>query len=393
MTFASLSAEQLVIAQIQPTVEATVAGWTLRPDNALDLDWAPILLLANQHRVEGLLEGALKAAGCADQVPTSVLSVLRRRADLAESRYQACVEMLRALYAEAPDLVSGLVFFKGARLLPLYEAAHHRMLGDFDLIVAEDRFEELRRVFEKLGFWEKPGRNGPTFFGNPRTPRAGCEYVAFDIHLAAPAKYNRSELALDAMWLTESVPYAIGEVPCRGLSGELELLELLVHASEHASSWIHVCLDDDVRLIRVLDVERLCASTTVDAGRVAELGHRFGLAGELALGLAQVEALRGALPPELSVLHEYAAAGAPFVDEVALPDGRFERFDTPLARRAFRTDRSAMALRMVAPDKRHRRAWFDWRHGLTEGQEDVAAIAARARERIDAGRDPTRVGS
>lgn len=382
MTTVQLTDEQLVLAQVQPTPEQTAAAWTVLPGRVLDLNWAEIALLAIQHRVEGIVEEALRLSGCADQVSASVLSTLRRRADLADARYVACYDALVALHRQAPDVVANLVFFKGATLIGLYNAPHHRMLGDFDFIVPEDSYGELRAAFDRLGFWEKPGRNGPTFFGQAANPQIGCEYVVFDVHLQAPAKYNRTEASLDGLWLSSTEPYVLGEIECRRLDKELEMLELLAHMSEHAGSWIHACLDDDVRLIRLLDVELLCASGGVSGARVGELARRFGLHGEVALGLGLVAAVRGDLPAPLAELREHADAAADLVDAVALPDGRIETWITPARQRVFLTNRAACALRMMPADRRHRDDWFDWREGLIEGQEDVAAIARQVRDRL-----------
>jgi hypothetical protein len=382
-----LTDEQLVISQIQPTPEQTADAWEVLPVSALTLNWAEVALLATQHRVEGILESTLRLVGCADQVSTSVLSGLRRRADLADARYQACYQALMTLWEDAPEIVAELVFFKGASLASLYEAPHHRMLGDFDFIVPAEQLDNLRRVFEHRGYWEKPGRNGPTFFGNCPSPQAGAEFVCFDLHVAAPPKYHRTESSLDRVWLNDTEPFSLGEVKCRRLSAELELLELLVHAAEHASSWIHVCLDDDVRLIRLLDVELLCARRAVDADRVVQLSSQLDLDGELALGAAQLAALRGQLPQALASLQSHVEAGRDFLDHVALPDGRIEQFSTPLAKRAFVSNRNALALMMMPADKQHRQVWFDWRKGLIDGKEEVASIAAMARHRFARGAD------
>ena len=387
-----LTDEQLVIAEIQPRPGDTASRWTVLPHRVLELDWAEIALLAVQHRVEGILEEALKIHGCADQVSPSVLSLLRRRADLAEARYIGCYDALVELNRIASAVVAELVFFKGATLTPLYDAPHHRMVGDFDFIVPSGLYPDLRAALGRLGFWEKPGRNGPTFFGEVRNPKSGGEYVAFDVHLDAPPKYNRTDASIQRVWQNATEPHMIGEVACRRLERDLELLELLIHASEHAARWIHICLkavnerlwviEDDIRLIRLLDVELLCAGGGVKADRVTELSSQLCLEGELALGLAQLAAVRGGLPAPLGELRHLADAAAELVDAVALPDGRIVTWAAPIRQRAFTTDRASRALLMMPPDRRHRDDWFDWRQGLTNGKEDVAEIARRLQEAL-----------
>jgi hypothetical protein len=375
--------EQNVIAQLGATAEQSVRAWTALPARCLELNWPQIGVLALQHRVEGLLCAALSAAGCADQVSASVLSMLRRQAARAEARYRACYDALVELADRAPELVAELVFFKGAGLATRYESQAHRMLGDFDLIVAADRGDELRHHLLALGFWEKPGRNGPTYFRDASDrPLAGVEPACFDVHVDAPPKYNRTDVTRGPLWLSSTEPYVLGGVRCRRLPVEIELVELVVHASEHALSWIHACVDDDVRMIRHLDVEILCAQEPVDAGRIGQLARELGLAGEFALGLAVHEALRGGLPPVLAPLRPMAAAVRDLVDVVAMPDGGLATWPVPLAERAFRTDRGALALAMMPAERRHRDLWFDWRRGLLEGREDVAAIAHRAAARL-----------
>lgn len=384
MTRPERTSEQNVVALVGPTVEETVRGWAALSLDPLRLNWPEIGVLALQHRVEGLLVSALEEAGHADQVSASVVSMLRRQAARAEARYGACYDALTELAERAPDLVSELVFFKGAGLVTRYASRRHRMLGDFDLIVAEDRSDELRHHVLDMGFWEKPGRNGPTYFRNATDlPVAGVEPACFDVHVEAPPKYNRNEVTSGPLWLTSAEPSDLGGIPCRRLPVEMELAELIVHASEHALSWIHVCVDDDVRMIRHLDIELLCAQEPIDAGRVAKLAQELGLTAEFALGLSIHDAIRGHLPPALESLRPMAEAVSDLVDLVAMPDGESGTWSIPLAERAFRTDRGALALAMMPPERQHRDQWFQWSKGLLEGRENVAAIALRAGERLE----------
>ena len=378
-----LTDEQRVIAETAATPGQTGAAWTVLPQRSLDLNWAEICFLAQQHRVEGLLLDSLDVVGITDEVPATLLSTLHRRAHLAEVRYQAYHAALADVAHLAPELVAEFVFFKGAGIAPRYDSPRHRGLNDFDFIVSAEHDDDLRKVFDQLDFREKPGRNGPTYFGESRTADLGSGYVVFDVHLTAPPKYNRPSESIGEVWLASAEPNKLGTIDCRRLPIDLEVLELLVHASEHALSWIHVCLDDDVRLIRHIDVELLCAQETVSADTIAGHARAQGLTGELALGLAFQLILRGTLPPALEPLRPHAEAVTDLVDLVALPDGRIEQVPTPLAGRAFRTDRASEALRMVPPGTRSRKHWFHWHHGLSDGRrEDVGEIARRAADRV-----------
>ncbi|WP_431936237.1 nucleotidyltransferase family protein [Micromonospora sp. RP3T] len=379
----SYSPEQRVIAETCRTPALTVQSWTVLPQECLDLDWSRITFLALQHRVEGLLYDALDLAGIAEQIPATTVSTLARRARLAEARYRSFVQALTEVARRAPDLVAEMVFFKGARLAPLYASPRHRGLADFDFIISAGRDDELRRVLNDLGFREKPGRNGPTYFAQSPTADLGGGYIVFDVHLTAPPKYNRPSESMAQVWLSVAQPHSLDGVPCRRLPVDLEVLELLVHASEHALSWIHVCLDDDIRLIRHIDIELLCAQGEVDAAAIERHARQQGLIGELALGLAFQLILRGTLPAGLEPLRPYAEAVTDLVDVIALPDGRTGQMPAALADRAFRTDRSAEALRMMPPGTRDRRYWFEWHQGLVDDRrENVAEIARRAADSV-----------
>jgi hypothetical protein len=373
--------EQRVVAEIRATAEDTVSAWTDLPAGCLDVNWGEVGLLALQHRVEGLLHESLELAGCADQVPVSMLSTLRRRADLAETRYRACYDALLAVAGRAPELVAEMVFFKGADLAGRYASPAHRMVRDFDVIVPDNRADDVRRVFGELDFWEKPGRHGPMFVGSVKNPQIGSEYVVFDVHIDRPA--GDGETGRSSRWLEAAVPAVIGEVTCRRLPPGFALLELLAHAGEHALSWIQVCLDNDVRLIRHLDVDVLCATGEIDAVALVELARRSTMEGQLAIGLAVHRAVRGGLPPVLEAIEAHADAVADIVDVVALPDGRMVEWTVPLHERAYRSDRAARALAMMPAPSRHRGQWFDWRRGLLNGAEDVAALTRRAARRLE----------
>lgn len=345
------------------------------------VDWAEFLLLCLQHRIEGIAFDALETIGWDEVASPTAVSALRRRAALADARFQANYRALREMAAVAPDLVESLIFIKGAVLTPLYEAATHRMVGDFDTIVASERAPELGRLLRELGYWEKPGKNGPTYF---RESAAGLtlNYVALDVHIDIPMKYSRSDQALALPWSDLSVPHMIGEVRCRRPRDELHVVTLLAHLYEHAASWIHAVLEDDLRLIRILDVELLADTKTFDPHLLRTLVEHDGLRTEVILGLCQVRAIRGAVPQIFDFAPQLMAAVEHWAETLALPDGRLEVWPASLSERAFDAGRATTALKMMTGDGRRRSHWFDWRKGLIRGSEPVARIIELAEHDI-----------
>jgi hypothetical protein len=374
-----------LVAAVQRTPAATARAWALRADGpGPGLDWAELLLVSLQHRVEGLVHDGLAELGWSERVSPAVLSTLRRRAHLAEARYQANCDAFAELGRAAPEVAASLVAFKGARIAPLYDAPTHRMVGDFDVIVAPADAEALRDALRRLGYWEKPGGNGPTYFRDVPGGAQGTDFVALDVHVGSPLKYNRAGASDGSPWLALSEEHAIGDVRCRRLPVELELIELLNHAHEHAGSWVRATLEDDVRLIRLLDVELLVAAGGADAGQFRGLVRELGVEAEIALGLWQVSELRGGLPGWLAEEQPAADRVAELAECYADPSGELRRWPLPLRERAFRSDRAALALALAPEGAQSRGEWFDWRRGLVRGREPVGELAARARALLEA---------
>lgn len=375
-----------LVSSITPSVEHTVARWSEEILDPCEVDWSAVLLGALQHRVEGLCADALVLAGWEDAAPPSVLGLLERRRLAAEARFQAHYLALRELCAADPELAAQLVVVNGAALVRLYAAASHRLLDDVDLLVPPEYAERFAARARAAGFWEKAGPAGPTFFRETTSgaapPDAGP--VVLDVRHARGA-VEPGHLA----------PLVLGDVELRRFRGERELVRQARRLQRHAASWVHWTLEDDVRLIHLLDVELLAGaagSANGDAGGPgAVLDHARALdaVASLALGLAVVKAVRGTVPAALEALAPLADVVAPCTRLLALPSGEVVDTGEPLARRALALDKSARARNLVpvdgdgdGDDRVARPAWCTWRRAPAGDDRGLAEIEARAHARL-----------
>ena len=153
-----------LLPAVEVTVEATVARWLGLSARAARLDWPRLLVGAMQHRVEGICADALRALTWDELAPPSVVDALDRRALLAESRYLAHYHALQELRDLDEELVASLVVVNGAAVAGDYTSATHRLIGDIDLWVDAEHVDRLGERARRLGYWEKDGAGGPTYY-------------------------------------------------------------------------------------------------------------------------------------------------------------------------------------------------------------------------------------
>lgn len=340
-----------------------MARWSEEILDPREIDWSTVLLGALQHGVEGLCADALRGAGWHGAAPPAVVGLLDRRRLAAEARFQAHYLALRELHRVDPELVARLVVTNGAALVGLYAATSHRMGGDVDLLVPPGQTDRLAARLRDLGFWEKAGRHGPTFF---RESPAGP--VVLDVDHTTPVRAAHLE------------PHTVGDVAMQRLRGPVELVRQVVRVQRHAASWVHWTLEDDVRLIHLLDVELLAAALADGPGAVLDHARSVGAVPALALGLAVVKAVRGTVPAALEALEPLADVVAPCTRLLALPTGEVLDVEEPLAARALSLDKSARAGTLFGG----RGPWCTWRQGVASDRRGQAEIERRAQARLAA---------
>ena len=374
-----------LLPAVEVTVERTVARWLGLSARPSRLDWPRLLVGAMQHRVEGLCVDALRALAWDELAPPSVVDTLERRALLAESRFLAHYHALQDLRDLDEELVASLVLLNGAALVGDYTSSTHRMVGDVDVYVDAEHAVRLGERARRLGYWEKDGESGPTYYKDVATGVPGAGYVGIDVHLAAPADGIGDGLAA-GHWADNLVPHVVGDVKVHRPTPALELTHLLVRLHEHAGSWARWVAEDDVRLVRILDVELVAAAldgaaAAGEAGAEAVLGHaeELGVISEVAVGAAVVQAVRGALPAPLAALEPYAEATEECTHLLALPAGAgLLRVDEPLIERALCIDKSARTRALAAGDGDAVDWSRGWRRPTPRDADGLAAIADRA---------------
>ncbi|MGW0998190.1 nucleotidyltransferase family protein [Streptomyces sp. NPDC002520] len=382
------TAERALIARLSVDHSAAVEACAPLLHRAIDLDWARICLLAVQHRVEGLLMDTLDAVGCTDRTPPSVVSTLRRRAQLAEARTAAILAKAEEVHRRSPGCFDDLVLYKGITLAGRYRSAAHRMVSDLDAVVAEGDFERIRRALLASGFAERQGYRGSSFYAEPASSQIGVDHVMFDLHLEPLPRFRQEHLK-GAFWRlphrsTEVFHLVPDVLEARRYGAAESVLLSLVYLAEHAASWIHACFEDDIRLVKMLDVELLCAQESVSGADVRGLAEEGRVLGATLLGAALLVAVRGAMPASLAPL--LGDIGDPagltdLLDLVALPDGTLARWPMSVDERVFRTDRSGLALGMAPGGRQSRRDWHDPHGLLLTDREQVSAIMELAEGR------------
>jgi hypothetical protein len=399
-----------LIPAVEVTVEQTVARWLGLSARVARLDWPRLAVGAMQHRVEGICADALRALAWDELAPPTVVDLLQRRALLAEARFLAHYEALRELRDLDEELVASLVLLNGAALVGDYASPTHRMVGDVDLWVDAEHLDRLGERARRLGYWEKDGARGPTYYRDEPAGTPGAGYVGLDVYATPPL--GAGDGPSGAHWAGNLVPHVVGDVKVHRPAPALELCHLLVRLHEHAGSWARWVAEDDVRLVRILDVELVAgglgrAAATGDgpsgeAPGEAVLAHAeaLGVVGEVAVGAAVVRGVRGALPPALAPLEPHARAAGPATRLLALPGGGLVTAGEPLVERALCVDKSLRTRALAAPpagtaaapgaDREGRvvegasegapaPGWSrGWRAGLAHDAAGLAAIAEHA---------------
>jgi hypothetical protein len=375
-----------LLPAVDVTVERTVARWLGLSARPARLDWPRLLVGAMQHRVEGLCADALRALAWDEQAPPSVVHSLERRALLAESRFLAHYHALQELRDLDEELVASLVLLNGAAVVGDYAAASHRMVGDIDLYADVEHAERLGERARRLGYWEKDGARGPTYYKDVATGTPGAGYVGLDVQVTAPVD-GVGDGRADGHWAANLVPHVVGDVKVHRPTPALEVAHQLNRLFEHAGSWARWVAEDDVRLVRALDVELVAAALETEAAGDAEgaggeavLAHAeaLGVISEVAVGAAVLLGVRGLLPPALAGLEPYARAVEPCTRLLALPAGGLLMVDEPLIERALCVDKSARTRALAAGDGGAADWSRSWRRPLPSDRQGLAAIADRA---------------
>jgi hypothetical protein len=380
-----------MISSITYEPNATGETWLNLSTNRFpsEVSWSEFLVLAIQHRVAGIAYDALRVLGWQDRIAATIHNELVYACEATELYHAELCEALQQLADADPASVSRAVLLKGATMYPRYSKAYHRPMSDFDILVSEKDFSRLEPVFDSLGYWKKESLNGPTYY---RKSRNAPGNLCMDVHVLGPSKYHRPDSAITMDWLDSSEPYDHAGIACRRLRSDFEFINLVTHAHEHLASWLHVTDDDDIRLIRFLDMELFLDTTPLDTQSVWEVALELDLHGEFALGLWAWARIRGSLPEGITSL----APLVEVVDEVgelcAIPDGRLAHWEVPVAERAFLIERGSLAFDLLpeglytpGTPKRWQR-WHDWymhrSTSVTAGRENVELIAERARALI-----------
>jgi hypothetical protein len=374
-----------LVASVEAGVEATAQRWKDVGVEPRSVDWSRALVGALQHRVEGLVVDALRHLGWHELAPPSVFHALERRALVAEARFLAHYRALQDLRDRDEELVASLVLINGAALVGDYAMPGHRMVGDVDVLVDDAHADRLAARARELGYWEKDGAAGPTYFKDVDVAVPGAGYVGIDVHDRPPTHRHGGAEAATRHWAGHLVPHVVGDVKVQRATAPLEAAHLLVRLFHHAASWLSWTMEDDVRLIRTLDVELLSGSLGAgDAAEVVAHARALGVTGELAAGLAVLRAVRGRLPAPLASLAPFAAAAEPCTGLLALPTGEVLAVPAALAGRVFDVDKATRA-RALADDDRRGRDWSrHWRRRAPGDRVALDEIATRADDLVAA---------
>jgi Uncharacterised nucleotidyltransferase len=333
---------------------------------------AEFLKQAMEHHLDGLVYDTIKELGWQTQIPPWVLNNLRRRAALSAARYEAHYDAFAGVAAAAPELVERTLLLKGAIIGPLYSSPTYRLMGDFDLLVVREDWDQLMSTLKDLGYEGAEGGFGKDMVKQVGPAWSGLASVTMHCFVLRPAYLDACDLG------------RLRDVSCLIPRAELLMMNLLTNTFGHAMSWSYATFGGDLQLIRCVDVDVVAERMPeLDGNKVWELALRCGLHGEAAIGLWLHRELCGRVPQALEVLLPYADAVASCGSAYAMPDGTIRDWTTTVRERLGHPNRTVMALRELPPGQATPEHLHEIREGLHQTAEPTHRIAARARELLE----------
>jgi Uncharacterised nucleotidyltransferase len=181
-------------------------------------DWEALLRVIGRHRIAGLVNDALPAAGAI--VPAAVSAKLAARSKAIAQRNRLLLAELSVLQrALAADAIDFLVL-KGAALAQIaYGSATCKQTRDIDLLVAPEHAHAALAALERAGY-------------APLPPAVGSH----DARIAAVLRYGReielarpgSNLLVDLQWRSAENPTLLDGVDAHSPAQNVELADGLV---------------------------------------------------------------------------------------------------------------------------------------------------------------------
>jgi hypothetical protein len=125
---------------------------------APDANWPQLLRIAGNHLVTPTLACALQRRQILDQQDTEVRDYLEGIQSLNLIRNEALRSELLSIARELNDIGITPVLIKGAiALLPeQYPGATHRIMGDLDIVVPDERMNEAHVLLSTMGYGPEP---------------------------------------------------------------------------------------------------------------------------------------------------------------------------------------------------------------------------------------------
>lgn len=225
-----------------------------------------------------LLYLRLRDSAAWPRLPGDVQGALTAAFRAAATRTLLQEAALAGLTASLTSAGVRVALLKGAATgRTVYDSPAERPVSDFDLLVPRDQVEAARAVLVDLGFRE---------LNLPQRGPLGKRLRRFRAELPfAGTGPQYAGLLVELHWALLEMPYYIHRIPMTEVWDAAEPVEpsgawrpdpatLLVHAAAHLA--LHH--SRDLRLIWLLDIDRLAASPALDWHKVVRLADEWNLA-------------------------------------------------------------------------------------------------------------------
>ena len=116
------------------------------------IDWEAMFMLAQQHKIDGLLLDTICALPSEKQPEENVLAAWQSSAMLTVMAQTLLVEQLFLLLSAFESQGLRAVVLKGVALKPLYPDPDMRTMSDADVLVAQESFAAACQVMESAGY-------------------------------------------------------------------------------------------------------------------------------------------------------------------------------------------------------------------------------------------------